>query len=220
VAICIVGFRNAEDIAACAEALGASTHRDFEIVICENGGAEAHQKLVSVLPRILPAGQPVHVHLAPGNLGYAGGVNLCMRASTGADAWWVLNPDTVPDPDALAELVAALESGEHDLVGGIVYDEGEAVGSYGGRWRKWLARAESIGQGKRLDDPIDEPAVARELGFISGCSMLVGRRFLETTGYMREDYFLYCEETGRHPCRRRKDRRLSRQSASRRQGRR
>jgi GT2 family glycosyltransferase len=69
-------FRNAEDIAACAEALGASTHRDFEIVICENGGAEAHQKLVSVLPRILPAGQPVHVHLAPGNLGYAGGVNL------------------------------------------------------------------------------------------------------------------------------------------------
>jgi GT2 family glycosyltransferase len=104
----------------------------------------------------------------------------------------VLNPDTLPDPDAMGELVAALD--DYDLVGGIVYDEEREVGSYGGRWRKWLARPESIGRGSRLEDPVDADAVVRQLGYISGSSMLVGRRFLERVGPMREDYFLYCEE--------------------------
>ncbi len=194
VAICIVGFRNEADIAACLEALGRSTYADFEVVICENGGPAAYDRLIAALPDPLPGGQGVRAHLAPGNLGYAGGVNTCMRQSPDADAWWVLNPDTVPDADALAELVKALGAGRHDVVGGIIYDEEGRVGSYGGRWRKWLARPESIGIGRPLADPVDPGAVEQELGYISGCSMLVGRRFVERTGLMREDYFLYCEE--------------------------
>jgi len=194
VAVCIVGFRNAEDIQGCTAALAHSTHSDFEIVICENGGAEAYQRLRDTLPESLAGGQPVRVILASGNLGYAGGVNVCIRNSQAADAWWVLNPDTVPEPDALAELVAAIEAGRHDLVGGVVHDEQMRVGSYGGRWRAWMARAESIGKGKELGDAVDPEVVERDLGYISGCSMLVSRRFLETVGYMREDYFLYCEE--------------------------
>lgn len=194
VAICIVGFRNADDIAACLDALGRSTHPDFEVVICENGGRAAYDVLRDRLPERLSGGQGVRIQLAPGNLGYAGGVNACMHETPGADAWWVLNPDTVPDPDALSELVGALEEGKHDLVGGIIYDEHGRVGSYGGRWRKWLARAESIGLGRAVSDPVDRGTVERDLGYISGCSMLVGRRFVERTGLMREDYFLYGEE--------------------------
>ena len=41
VAVCIVGFRNAADIANCLTALSASAHRDFQVVICENGGQAA-----------------------------------------------------------------------------------------------------------------------------------------------------------------------------------
>lgn len=194
VAICIVGFRNTDDIVGCVAALGRQTHADFEVVICENGGPPAYDRLRACLPERLPGGQALRVELAPGNLGYAGGINVCMRLSPDADAWWVLNPDTLPDPDALAELVAALRSGAHDLVGGVIYDETGTVGSYGGRWRKWLARAESIGLGRKLSDPVDDGAVNRSLGYISGCSMLVGRSFVDRTGPMREDYFLYCEE--------------------------
>jgi hypothetical protein len=47
VAVAIVGFRNEGDIVRCLGALEASTHRDFEIVICENGGPEAYARLTA-----------------------------------------------------------------------------------------------------------------------------------------------------------------------------
>ena len=58
-----------------------------------------------------------------------------------------------------------------------------------------LARAESIGNGSQLDAPLDAAQVEREQSYLNGASMLVGRRFLEAVGPMREDYFLYAEES-------------------------
>jgi GT2 family glycosyltransferase len=193
VAICIVGFRNAPDIVQCLAALEKSTHADFEIIICENGGAEAHSDLSRQLTGSLKQGQPVRAVLAPANLGYAGGVNVCIAETPEAEAWWVLNPDTIPDPCALEELVRKLGDG-YDIVGGIMYHEDDRVESYGGRWRPWLARAESIGRGRRLDEPVDAREVEERLSYIPGGSMLAGRRFLTEAGTMRDDYFLYCEE--------------------------
>ena len=194
VAVCIVGFRNPDDIAACLEALAGSTYEDFQVVICENGGEPAYRALVERLPATLPGGQPVAIHLAPGNLGYAGGVNVCIRNSPDADAWWVLNPDALPEPQALGALVAKLAEGSCEIVGGIMYYSGGVVESYGGRWRRWLARSESIGHGRSLDQEIDLGKVASQLTYIPGGSMLAGRRFVATVGLMPEDYFLYCEE--------------------------
>ena len=104
VAVCIVGFRNPDDIEACLAELARSTHADFEVVVCENGGEAAFESLCRRTASNLPSGQPVTVIRAASNLGYAGGVNLCMDAAPGADAWWVLNPDTQPAPDALERL--------------------------------------------------------------------------------------------------------------------
>jgi GT2 family glycosyltransferase len=68
------------------------------------------------------------------------------------------------------------------------------VQSYGGRWTGWLARPVSLGHGGAQDAAIDAAAIERRQNYLNGASMLVGRRFLETVGPMREDYFLYCEE--------------------------
>ena len=115
VAVAIVGYRNTGDIVRCLEALAASDHADFEIVICENGGPEAYERLIAAIPQALPGGQAVRAVLAPGNLGFAGGVNVCLRETPDADAWWVLNPDTCPPPRAMAALVEKLAqgAGEH-----------------------------------------------------------------------------------------------------------
>src|SRR3954471_4207611 len=43
VAVAIVGYRNADDVCACVTALARSTHDDFEVVICENGGGDAFE---------------------------------------------------------------------------------------------------------------------------------------------------------------------------------
>jgi GT2 family glycosyltransferase len=194
VAVCIVSYRNAGDVARCLAALERSVHADFEVVICENGGAEAFAALETAVPRALPGGQAVRAIQAPGNLGYAGGVNLCLAAAPDAGAWWVLNPDTEPHPEALAALVRRLEAGDCELVGGTVHSPAGEVESRGGRWWPRLARSASIGFGEALDGPADAAEVERLAAYVSGACMLVGRRFLETAGPMREDYFLYCEE--------------------------
>jgi GT2 family glycosyltransferase len=194
VSVVIVGFRNAADIVACLAALETASHTDFEVVICENGGVSAHADLLARTPASLAGGQPVRVILAPGNLGFAGGVNVGMNATAHADAWWLLNPDTQPEPLALSSMVARLAAGDCDAVGCTLYRSTRAVQSYGGRWRGWLARAESIGFGAQLDDAIDAADVERTQTYLNGASMLMSRRFIETTGLMREDYFLYCEE--------------------------
>ena len=194
VAVAVVGFRNPRDLARCLAALEASTHTDFEVVICENGGPAAYTVLGERLPHALVGGQPVKIVLAPGNLGYGGGINVCMAHSEHADAWWILNPDTSPEPGAMAALVSRLSLGDCDLVGGVVFFPGGMVESYCGHWDAWLARPASIGWGRDISEPVDTAWVERIAGYFSGASMLASRRFRQVTGPFREDYFLYCEE--------------------------
>lgn len=194
IVVAIVGFRNAAEVASCLEALSASTYPSFEVVICENGGDDAYRALIAATGAALPTGQPVTCLNAADNPGYAGGVNACIRARPNADAWWVVNPDTRPEPDALAMLVERLAQGDCDAVGGTLYHPDGRVQAYGGWWRGWLARPHSIGHGALLDAPVDVAAVERQMNYILGASMLVSRRLVDQAGLMRDDYFLYCEE--------------------------
>lgn len=194
VAVAIVGYKNREDILLCLQSLGASTHVDFEVIICENGGPAAFEALKERVPATLPDGQRVRVMLAPGNLGFAGGINQCLQTTASADAWWLLNPDTLPRPSALGAMVNRLNVADCEAVGSTVHLTDGRVQSYGGRWSAWLATAESIGRGLPVGAPVDGAAVERQQNYLNGASMLIGRRFLEAAGLMREDYFLYCEE--------------------------
>jgi len=38
IVVCLVGFRNVEDVMRCLPGLAAQTYAEFEVVICENGG--------------------------------------------------------------------------------------------------------------------------------------------------------------------------------------
>lgn len=195
IAIAIVGFRNPSDLTRCVEALGYSTHTDFTVYICENGGPVAYQAALEATPRFLPGGQAVVVLDAGENLGYAGGVNLCIEAA-GEDyrAIWVLNPDTKPSPGALAALFERLSRGDVEAVGGVTIWSHDVVQGYGGLWRPWLGMGSSIGMFAKPDDPIDVAAVEARLDYLSGASMLVSHTFISRVGRMRDDYFLYAEE--------------------------
>jgi GT2 family glycosyltransferase len=194
VCVAIVGFRNAGDIVRCLAALATSTWDDFDVVIVENGGAAAFEALVAATPESLPGGQPVRRILAPANLGFAGGVNLAIAQAPRPDAWWILNPDTEPEPGALTAMVERLQTGDCDAVGSVLVADGDRVQGYGGQWRAWLARAVSIGWGETASATPDARAIEARQTYILGASMLVSRRFVEVAGVMREDYFLYCEE--------------------------
>jgi GT2 family glycosyltransferase len=194
VAIAIVGYNNFADVEKCVEAIARSTYSNFEVTICENGSDASWQILRDRLPVPLVGGQKVTILKSPFNKGYASGINQCIAASPTADAWWILNPDTEPAPDALAALVKRLEQGDVQAVGGTLYFPDGRVQSYGGIWRSWFARAVSIGLGSAPETLPDAARIERAQTYLSGASMLVSHEFVRRAGLMPEEFFLYCEE--------------------------
>ncbi|PZQ55952.1 MAG: glycosyltransferase family 2 protein [Phenylobacterium zucineum] len=195
IAIAIVSFRNPGDITKCLAALATSTWTDFTVYVCENGGDAAYENLCAAIPDRLPSGQSVVRINAGDNLGYAGGVNRCIRAIEGDyRAVWVLNPDTEPEAGALTALLARLDRNDVDAVGGVVLLNETYVQSYGGLWRPWLGFGASMGLGTDPALGVDAAEIERNLWFLSGASMLVTREFIRKVGPMQDDYFLYAEE--------------------------
>ena len=221
VIVTIVGYRNATEVRACLEALACSTQQNFSISICENGGREAYLALIAALGglvdqaevasqivdqrvvtvwtgRLLPNNQLVRIHLANANLGYAGGVNVCIRQLDSAERWsaiWVLNPDTEPSPEALAALANRAREGNYAMVGSrIVFKGTQQVQAYGGCWRLMMARGVNIGMYQEADSVPNSEEVERSMNYVLGTSLFVSRSFIESVGLMEESYFLYCEE--------------------------
>lgn len=193
VSVLIVGFKNLGDIAQCLSALSQSSYTDFDVFVCENGGPESYKQLAS-LPTRLAGGQVVDLFEAPSNVGFAGGVNIGIRARPEADAWWILNPDTVPAATCLESLVARMTRGGCSAVGGELTNlEGHSQ-SVGGKWNMFFARATRLPISHILDQQNYSDRVESQLDFISGANLLVRRDLVEGIGLMREDYFLYGEE--------------------------
>ena len=230
-AVVIVGFRNPQDILDCVNALALATPTpSFDIFICENGGKEAFEQLISILTtaegpcviypenREIPRntyldkfadikslalkGRPtlVWTACAISNLGYAGAINAWIKRLRTIDHWdgiWVLNPDTKPYPDALANLVQRAVTGNKGMVSStLVFEHArDQVHNRGLRWNKIEARTVSIGHKEFCRSPCDENAIEAIMDGPSGASMYVTRACLEKIGLMDERFFLYHEDT-------------------------
>jgi GT2 family glycosyltransferase len=194
IVVCLVGFGNIADFIRCLPALSAQTYAEFEVVICENGGPEAFAALSEVVPPRLQKGQAVTLIADHSNPGYAGGINRCIAARPGCEFYWVLNPDTVPRPGALAAMVADIRVRNLDATGGPIVLPSGRLRTCGGRWSRWLAFPIAIGMDLPADQCPTAAEVERRLDFISGASLLATHRLIEEAGLMREDYFLYGEE--------------------------
>lgn len=134
------------------------------------------------------------------NLGFAAGNNagLMNALERGFEYFWVLNADTVVEPDALTHLVSRIRSVEGaGLCGSLLcyYDAPDTIQEAGG-----CTSYPMLGLSRRLageqsrSSSLDWRGLEAKLDYISGAACLVSREFLETVGPMSEDYFLYCEE--------------------------
>ncbi len=158
------------------------------------------ERPAEALPRAA-AGCRLTLIRSGGNLGFAGGCNVGIRAA-GLEAYeffWLLNTDTVAHRDALGALVRRAEREPRvGIVGSTVlyYDRPDIVQVLGGaRLDLESLASRHIGAGLRLQDaPFDAAEVERDMFYVMGASMLVSRRFIRDVGPMQEDYFLYYEE--------------------------
>jgi GT2 family glycosyltransferase len=132
------------------------------------------------------------------NRGFAGGVNVglaWLARHPDIAHFWVLNPDSVVPPEALAALAATLpQAGEYALAGGRVtyLDPPDMIQIDGGTVNRRTGVTGNLNLGAPAATTPEPPAEAMD--FVMGASMIASRAFYEATGPMREDYFLYYEE--------------------------
>jgi GT2 family glycosyltransferase len=135
------------------------------------------------------------------NGGYAAGNNVGARlalAEPDVEYVWILNNDTLVEPDALTRLLERMAQDPTIGICGakVVYlekpDRVQSLG--GGRFLRDRARCELLGKGTPADAPVDGAAIEASLSYVNGAAALVRRTLIETVGYMDEDYFLYWEE--------------------------
>jgi GT2 family glycosyltransferase len=129
------------------------------------------------------------------NLGFAGGNNVGARFALerGAEFVWILNNDTVVEPNALRELVTCMQADPSIGICGTTildYSTPDRIQTRGGfRYDPWCARCVPL-----ICDTDDNRALTDRMDYVSGASMFVSRSFIESAGMMEESYFLYFEE--------------------------
>jgi hypothetical protein len=130
------------------------------------------------------------------NLGFAGGNNLGIRQAMQRPVRYVLllNNDTTIEPDAIGKLVDAAEHGERTGVLGakIRYHDTPGILWYaGGNVNPASGSVRHIGIGEPDGDHYDQPG---DVGFVTGCCMLISNDVLQTIGLLDETFFAYLED--------------------------
>jgi len=169
----------------CVEAALASTQVDVEVMLVDNGCVD--KKVIAAVART-----PGVVLIEPGrNLGFAAGVNLGVRHSTG-EFVALLNSDAVPQPDAMANLITPLANPGVGLVTANLrlLREPERMNSCGNPVHfSGLSWAGCFGQ-SALDHQAAGPVASA-----SGAALACRRVTWDVMGGLCEEMFAYHEDT-------------------------
>ena len=189
VAIVIVDYNGAAETSCCLESVNAIDYGNYEVYLVDNGGncSTKLQTIASTYAR-------VHYLRSNENLGFSGGNNFALKIIEGNyDFVLLLNNDTVVTPDFLSKLIDSAD--DRTLVGSKIYywSDKNLIWYAGGDSSRTICKAWHNGFNK-LEDKYDDKG-SREVGFISGCCMLIPSRALTDVGLLDENYFLYLEDT-------------------------
>lgn len=217
--IVIVAYNSADVILDCLETLLAAARADgtwLRLVVVDNASSDRTPEAIAdwasgEVPYVAPIDMPFDPRplpkpLAAGavtvipaviNAGFAAGVNIGLAhlfCDPAIDRIWVLNPDSVVPPGTPAAF-ASHDPGPFSLMGGRVtyYDRPDMIQIDGGTINRWTGVTGNINLHALITTAPAPPAA--DLDFITGASMVVSRAHYQNAGPMREDYFLYYEES-------------------------
>ena len=120
------------------------------------------------------------------NLGFAVACNQGIRLAQSANEpydIWLLNNDTIPEKDALKELLQRSKETGAGITGSAIYTGSGTFSGGAGKTHRYLATV------SRIHSPEDT-----DFDYIEGSSFFISHDCLEKTGLLSEDYFLYYEE--------------------------
>ena len=189
----VLNFQRSDDTVRCVSSLRDSTYRNQFLVVVDNGSdAAARSELVAGIG-------PTPLIQSEENLGFAGGNNLGIRHALdrGADYVWILNPDTIVEPESLERLVQTMSRfPEAGIVGSRLVrgDDGTTV-LFNGGTIDWNQAGKPVLPDMGKPEKDVKANTVTSIDYATGASMLVRRQLVEEIGYLPERYFLYFEET-------------------------
>ncbi len=179
--IILVNWNRFDDTAECIGSLRRLAYANFRIVVIDNGSSDD-----SAL-KLQKQYQDILLIQVASNLGFAAGSNLGIRQAIKQDAElvWLLNNDTVVEPQTLTEMVLVAKGCDIGIVGSKIFyfNRPEKVWAMGGVFNV------NTGDARHIQAEHDSPQNCSEKLYIPGCSMLISRRCLDNTGYLDESYF-------------------------------
>lgn len=219
VLIVLVNWNGWRDTLECLESLLLLEYTNFRLVVCDNGSIDDSLQRIKLWGELnslsymeysreqaesggdSSADPLLTVIRNNENLGFAGGNNVGFRygmARGDVDFYWLLNNDTVVEPDALGHMVSRIES--QSLLGicgstlRLYHDRARTQALGGGYYCHWIGLPWHYGRFSQCIKTIDASKAETWMNYVEGASMLVSRKFLDEVGLLCEDYFLYFEE--------------------------
>ncbi len=174
-------------------ALQANTVLNFDIIVVDNNSLD---NSVSEIRQAFPN---VKIIENPKNLGYAGAVNIGVRATSTPYAI-VSNNDVIYHNQSLSILIGFLENNQEFAAAGPqqLYPDGKWQYSFGSLpgWRVALEDLLFISSFKRFLEKIIYKIRknAKKVGYIDGAVMALRRSAFDSIGGFDEDYFFFTEE--------------------------
>jgi GT2 family glycosyltransferase len=188
VGVVLVNYNGRRFLNNCIRALLAGSYRNIEPVVVDNHSTD------DSIPALRDEFPSVVVLQQSENLGVAAGNNVGIRfcLERGHDFVLLLNFDTLPDTDLVAELVRVASSGT--IVSGSTYfwDECTRSNSHAGSFNWFLGRLREKFFG-RVDSEVGQEI--RQVEIADTCCLLVPRSAFANVGLMDEAYFLYYDDT-------------------------
>lgn len=210
VALILVNFNCADDTLTCLRSIEALDYKNYELIVVDNNSSE---NAFDILHERIDALGGTFIR-SPENAGFAAannvGIHYALAAS--ADYIWLLNPDTVVARDALSVLVERAEIANTPVLLGskILYgdlepeaalaaaaagarrDGTEKIWSAGGAIDTEKRAVDMLGCGKADDGSFE---AEKECEYLPGCSLFFSKEIASQKGMMRENFFMYFEET-------------------------
>ncbi len=193
--VVIVTYNSASTIQTCLDSLATCRPEMLRVLVVDNASTDNTCKKVLERDHADGSRELLRQNINPG---FAAGVNKGCEVLMRDDSlshFWVLNPDCVVQPGAIAALIRFLESGQGvGVTGGrVVYrDHPDMIQSDGGVVNYGTGATHSLNQG--LSANRCPPPDASQIEFVSGACLVLSRSFLEMVGTMSEEFFLYYEE--------------------------
>ncbi len=203
VSVIIVNWNTYAELRLCLEALCGQRAVPLEIIVVDNNSSNGSARN---LPHEFPS---VRLIANRENLGFAEGCNQGLRISQ-ARYMLLLNPDTVPNPEAIEAMVRFLEANQSAGAVGceLVLLDGTAQITYSAFPNFWTYLvlhslvSPMIRKMRRIVGTVRQRLGIRErmagpkrVGWLMGACLMVRRQVVDQVGLLDSEFFMYCEDT-------------------------